>query len=215
MSDLASLQEIAALLGGHVDGDRVLCPGPNHSSGDRSLVVTPARNANGFKVRSFALDDPSDLRLVHQGAARRRPRRARRVTGAKPRLTKDKQRAERIARAHGDLGRVRLADRHAGRIVPLGKPSSRLAGGRRGRSRSASSSMLVVGRTDEEALSDTRHGRRDARHPNRRDRRRPADPARSRRARRRSRRSEARSAHVGPPPARRSSSIADDTVSAG
>ena len=32
----ASLQELATLLGGYVDGDRVLCPGPGHSAADAS-----------------------------------------------------------------------------------------------------------------------------------------------------------------------------------
>ena len=94
----ASLQEIAALLGGHVDGDRVLCPGPNHSSGDRSLVVTPARNANGFTVRSFALDDPATC-VSYIKARLGGDLAALAELPARNRADEDKQRAERIARA--------------------------------------------------------------------------------------------------------------------
>ena len=50
----ASLQDLATLLGGDVDGDRVLCPGPGHSADDRSLSVTPAKNVDGFNVQSFS-----------------------------------------------------------------------------------------------------------------------------------------------------------------
>jgi putative DNA primase/helicase len=52
-----ALQELAALLGGDVNGNRVSCPGPGHSIGDRSLSVTPAKNDDGFVVHSFAGDD--------------------------------------------------------------------------------------------------------------------------------------------------------------
>ena len=54
----ASLQELATLLRGNVNGNRgVLAPGPGHSSGDRSMSVTPAKNDDGFTVHSFAGDD--------------------------------------------------------------------------------------------------------------------------------------------------------------
>ena len=51
--------ELAKLLGGDVCNEEVLCPGPGHSDGDRSLSVKPDRDAaDGFLVYSFAGDDP-------------------------------------------------------------------------------------------------------------------------------------------------------------
>jgi hypothetical protein len=56
---LPSLQTVAHLLGGKVDGDEVRCPGPNHSKIDRSLSVKLDPGApDGFLVYSFAQDDP-------------------------------------------------------------------------------------------------------------------------------------------------------------
>lgn len=51
-------------LGGTVSSrDTVLCPGPGHSAGDRSLSVTFNANApDGFLVNSFANDDWQDCR---------------------------------------------------------------------------------------------------------------------------------------------------------
>jgi len=52
---------LAKLLGGDVAGrDRVLCPGPGHSSKDRSLSVTIVDD--GYLVHSFANDDWRDCR---------------------------------------------------------------------------------------------------------------------------------------------------------
>lgn len=52
------LPEIARALDGQVMGRRVVCPGPNHSRGDRSLSVTLSDTlADGFAVHSFAGDD--------------------------------------------------------------------------------------------------------------------------------------------------------------
>jgi hypothetical protein len=54
-----SLDKAAALLGGEVSGGQILCPGPGHSAGDRSLSVKPDKDApEGFIVHSFAGDDP-------------------------------------------------------------------------------------------------------------------------------------------------------------
>jgi putative DNA primase/helicase len=53
----ASLQEIAAALGGYVCGDCVRAPGSGHSADDDSLSVRPARNDNGFTAYSFSGDD--------------------------------------------------------------------------------------------------------------------------------------------------------------
>ena len=51
--------EAAKLLGGDVSGDGVLCPGPGHSSRDRSLSVKFDPEARGgILVNSFAGDDP-------------------------------------------------------------------------------------------------------------------------------------------------------------
>ena len=50
---------MARLLGGRVNGEAVLCPGPAHSASDRSLSVKFDANApDGFVVHSFATDDP-------------------------------------------------------------------------------------------------------------------------------------------------------------
>jgi 5S rRNA maturation endonuclease (ribonuclease M5) len=56
---LPSIERVAELLDGEVSGGQVLCPGPGHSAGDRSLSVLPDVNApDGFVVHSFADDDP-------------------------------------------------------------------------------------------------------------------------------------------------------------
>jgi putative DNA primase/helicase len=61
----ASLQELATLLGGDVNGNRVSCPGPGHSDDDRSLSVTPAKNVDGFTVHSFSPRDTHDACVAH------------------------------------------------------------------------------------------------------------------------------------------------------
>jgi hypothetical protein len=56
---LPDLQTVARLLSGRANRDAVLCPGPDHSDGDRSLSVKIDANApEGFLVHSFAGDDP-------------------------------------------------------------------------------------------------------------------------------------------------------------
>ena len=66
MADYASnlsLASLAAKLGGEVSnsvkrGAHVLCPGPGHGDGDRSLSVKPdANDPDGFVTHSFADDD--------------------------------------------------------------------------------------------------------------------------------------------------------------
>ena len=55
---LPPLAKIAELLGGEVSGGQVLCPGPGHSAGDRSLSVKPdPADREGFLTHSFAGDD--------------------------------------------------------------------------------------------------------------------------------------------------------------
>ena len=55
---LPSTARIAELLGGDVQGAEVLCPGPGHSAGDRSLSVKPdPADPDGFVTHSFAGDD--------------------------------------------------------------------------------------------------------------------------------------------------------------
>ena len=55
---LPSIAKIAELLGGDVQGAEVLCPGPGHSAGDRSLSVKPDLvDREGFVTHSFAGDD--------------------------------------------------------------------------------------------------------------------------------------------------------------
>jgi RecA-family ATPase len=56
MLDLKTLRHT---LGGELSGNRLLCPGPNHSAADRSLSVRLDNAApDGFLVHSFAGDDP-------------------------------------------------------------------------------------------------------------------------------------------------------------
>jgi RecA-family ATPase len=56
---LPDLQTMARLLGGVVNGDQVLAPGPGHSANDKSLSVKLDANApDGFVVYSFSTDDP-------------------------------------------------------------------------------------------------------------------------------------------------------------
>jgi KaiC/GvpD/RAD55 family RecA-like ATPase len=58
-SGFTDLPSLARTLGGEVNGDQVLAPGPGHSSKDRSLSVKPDHTApDGFVVHSFAGDDP-------------------------------------------------------------------------------------------------------------------------------------------------------------
>jgi hypothetical protein len=53
------LRTVATKLGGEVSGQQVLCPGPGHSKGDRSLSVKLVPGSrDGFVVNSFANDDP-------------------------------------------------------------------------------------------------------------------------------------------------------------
>ena len=63
MSNIPSLQEFAAALGGEISGLDVVAPGPGHSSVDRSMSVRPVDGApDGFVVHSFAGDDPIDCK---------------------------------------------------------------------------------------------------------------------------------------------------------
>lgn len=53
-----SLGQLARALNGRVVGNRVLCPGPGHSSSDASLSVAPDPGSpDGFLVHSYADDD--------------------------------------------------------------------------------------------------------------------------------------------------------------
>jgi putative DNA primase/helicase len=57
------VRKAAKLLGGETTGVHVLCPGPGHSSSDRSLSVRFLQDApDGFIVHSFAGDDPLQCR---------------------------------------------------------------------------------------------------------------------------------------------------------
>lgn len=56
---MMDLRAAARALGGEVSGRGILCPGPGHSSRDRSLSVMPSPAApGGFVVWSHAGDDP-------------------------------------------------------------------------------------------------------------------------------------------------------------
>jgi hypothetical protein len=60
---LPDLQTLARLLGGVVNGDQVLAPGPGHSAADKSLSIKIDANApDGFVVHSFSADDPITCR---------------------------------------------------------------------------------------------------------------------------------------------------------
>ncbi len=60
---MPGLKAAARALGGEVRGDRVLCPGPGHSPGDRSLSVKFSADApDGFVLNSFSNDDFGDCR---------------------------------------------------------------------------------------------------------------------------------------------------------
>jgi putative DNA primase/helicase len=53
------LKNLARALGGHISGDQVLAPGPDHSPGDRSMSIALSTSTlDGFVVNSFAGDDP-------------------------------------------------------------------------------------------------------------------------------------------------------------
>jgi putative DNA primase/helicase len=59
----ARLRSWAQALGGTVSGSGVICPGPGHSTRDRSLSVTPsAASPDGFVVYSHSGDDWSTCR---------------------------------------------------------------------------------------------------------------------------------------------------------
>ncbi len=118
---LVTLKELADALGGEVVGDRVLCPGPNHSGADRSLSVWPANNAAGFTVHSFAGDTRQEC-IAHVKAMLDSERRAalaklgaallaREARAEDPRKLANKKRALEIwAEAEGPIGT--LAERY-------------------------------------------------------------------------------------------------------
>ncbi|MHA6688205.1 DUF7146 domain-containing protein [Mesorhizobium sp. A556] len=83
----------AETLNGDVSSrDTVLCPGPGHSAGDRSLSVTFDANApDGFLVNSFANDDWQDCRdhvrqLLGLGSFEGQGRKTRPIAHVAPRL---------------------------------------------------------------------------------------------------------------------------------
>jgi hypothetical protein len=53
------LRALARALDGEIRGEEVFCPGPGHSTKDRSLSVRlSSETEDGFMVHSFASDDP-------------------------------------------------------------------------------------------------------------------------------------------------------------
>lgn len=53
-----SLQSLKHVLGGKISGKELLCPGPGHSSKDRSLSITLSHQSpDGFVCYSYAGDD--------------------------------------------------------------------------------------------------------------------------------------------------------------
>src|SRR4051812_34206823 len=54
-----NIDELAALLGGSVNGQWINIPAPGHSSKDKSLGIKLDPSApHGFRINSFAQDDP-------------------------------------------------------------------------------------------------------------------------------------------------------------
>jgi putative DNA primase/helicase len=73
------LRSLAIALGGETSNGQVLCPGPGHSSADRSLAVLFDDNApDGFVVFSFAGDTPAECRDYVRAAIGLSPRERRR-----------------------------------------------------------------------------------------------------------------------------------------
>jgi hypothetical protein len=56
------LRRLQRALGGEISGGQLLCPGPGHSSRDRSLSVWPSPDGDGFTVHSHAGNDWRDCR---------------------------------------------------------------------------------------------------------------------------------------------------------
>jgi len=115
---------IARILRGEVRGGEVLCPGPGHSSKDRSLAVRFLPDARGgFLLHSFAGDDPYTCRQHVRAALGIEGRRSGKTTELKRqwRATGDRQMEARIAAAkhlwyqsqdaHGTLVEKYLASR--------------------------------------------------------------------------------------------------------
>jgi putative DNA primase/helicase len=88
---MTDLRQAARALGGHIAGrHQVLCPGPGHSPGDRSLAVRFV--ANGFIVHSHANDDWQICRdhvSARLGLNSRRPTTKPAPTRAMPQLPDD------------------------------------------------------------------------------------------------------------------------------
>jgi hypothetical protein len=57
-----SLKSIAHILGGELQGNQVLAPGPGHSAKDRSLSITISNSGDDIVVHSFANDDPIECK---------------------------------------------------------------------------------------------------------------------------------------------------------
>jgi putative DNA primase/helicase len=101
-----NIREAAAHLGGEVHGGKIVCPGPNHSKGDRSLAVWLGPP---LRVHSLAEDDWRDcLSFVRQRLGlpdddwRYRPleerRPAPRIEPTKEDVNQEKRRAEMVRR---------------------------------------------------------------------------------------------------------------------
>src|SRR5262249_34288350 len=81
-----SLQEMAQRLGGDVNGNGGLCPGPGHSEDDRSLSVKLSKDDDeGFIVYSFSGDDFKECRALvrHKLGLPERVERKRKASGKK------------------------------------------------------------------------------------------------------------------------------------
>src|SRR6476620_7283572 len=62
-SKMMDAATVARVMGGRVERGAALVPGPNHSAADRSLRVFCDPDADGgFRVHSFAGDDPIECR---------------------------------------------------------------------------------------------------------------------------------------------------------
>src|SRR5262249_5588788 len=102
---MMDIRKAARLLDGDVSGKQIVCPGPNHSSQDRSLSVRfDASAPGGFVVNSFAGDDPIECRDYVRNRLGLEP--------VKPKATKKELRTMRFAFCDPTTGEIRY---HKGR----------------------------------------------------------------------------------------------------
>lgn len=95
-----SLSELVRALGGEATGGQVICPGPGHSSRDRSLCVRLSASApSGFLCYSFAGDSFEDCQAYIRGRLGLEPDgyRTRKPNWSRPASTNDDDQRKRAA----------------------------------------------------------------------------------------------------------------------